>query len=366
MQKLFLKPSLPSIQTEIAIGRGFAQSELFITTCRSLAKRGAVLADANVRALASRIQKSLGTDFALIPVAGGEASKSRSAKEKLEDELLKRKCGRDSLLIAVGGGVTTDLVGYIASTYMRGVPLVLVPTTLLAMVDAAIGGKTGVDTPYGKNQIGTFYFPKSIFIDVDLLETLPEKEWPNGLAEIAKYGLIHDPAIWDLLEKNSHHWRKPETLETLILSSIRVKMDVVEKDPLEQTGLRRILNFGHTVGHALELLSHYEMDHGQAVAIGCVAESFLSHLLGFLPKDALERILRLYQTLGFHSKWPKNLQKEAFLEAMSIDKKSKGGEIRCVLIDRIGHCVPFDGEYCRIIKQKEIEAMVDWMEKNYR
>jgi 3-dehydroquinate synthase len=245
----------------------------------------------------------------------------------------------------MGGGATTDLVAFIASTYMRGIPLVLIPTTLLGMVDASIGGKTGVDTPFGKNLIGTFYLPKAIFIEPELLKSLPEKEMKNGLSEILKYGLIEDASIWEKCAR----WK--EEIFFLVHSSISCKVKIVGQDFEEKTGLRRILNFGHTVGHALELLSHYEMAHGEAVALGCMAESYLSHLLGYLSAHELEKILSLYRKLGY-----------AFKKfALSMDKKGKEGSFRFVLIDRIGHCVPFDGEYCRDVPRKELDQLIEWM-----
>jgi len=284
----------------------------------------------------------------LFPFAGGEAAKTRETKQKFEDALLQKGFGRDTLLIGVGGGVVTDFTAFLASTYMRGVPLILIPTTLLGMVDAAIGGKSAVDTPFGKNLIGTVYQPTHIFIAPPLLATLPEPEWTCGLSEILKYGLIADPAIWELLEKDPAHWKK--ALVPLILSSVQAKKRVVEQDPFEK-GLRRILNFGHTIAHALETVSGFKMPHGEAVAIGCVAESVLSHRLGFLKQHDLARIKALFRKFPFSFKLPKL---DRLKEAMRIDKKAKGGEPRFVLIDRIGHPLPFDGEYCRTVPETEI------------
>lgn len=323
--------------------------------CLNVSRRGAILADAQIaQTYGAAIQKALG--YELIPVPSGEKHKTRETKQALEDELLKRKLGRDTVIVGIGGGVTTDMVGFVASTYMRGVPLILIPTTLLGMVDAAIGGKTGVDTPFGKNTVGSFYLPKAIFIEVDWLKTLPEKEMKNGLSEILKYGLIDNQAIWD----QCNHWKTE--LKPLIHASIACKIKIVEQD-FEETGLRRILNFGHTMGHALELLSHFQMAHGEAVALGCMAESYLSHLLGYLSAAALEQILSLYQKLGYAFK---RVDSKAFLEALAMDKKSKGGEPRFVLIDRIGHCVPFDGAYCRPVEKEVLDKMIAWMNHDAR
>jgi len=343
MERLILQPTLSPHRTEIFFGLDHIAEK-----CHALSKRGAILADESIaRTHGARIQASLGYELIVV-----KPHKTREAKQALEDELLKRKLGRDTVIVGVGGGVTTDLVAFTASTYMRGVPLVLIPTTLLAMVDAAIGGKTGVDTPFGKNLVGTFYLPQAIFIEPDLLKSLPEKEMKNGLSEILKYGLIENSSIWE----KCGHWE--EELPFLIRASIQCKVKVVGQDFEEKTGLRRILNFGHTVGHALEFLSHYQMPHGEAVALGCMAESYMSHLLGYLSADSLEKILSLYRKLGIAFK---KFDTGPFLEAVSMDKKGKGGNSRFVLIDRIGHCVPFEGEYCREVSRQELDRLITWM-----
>ncbi len=364
MEKITLTPPPPRFQTDLIFTRGLVDHPAFAAAILAWPKRGAIIADAAVAeryglGIAKKLDKE-NLKYPVISFPGGEASKSREIKQVLEDELLKRKLGRDCLIIAVGGGVTTDLVGYLASTYMRGVPVVYIPTSLLAMVDAAIGGKTAVDTPFGKNLIGTFYHPKSIFIDVDFLKTLPQSEWQNGLGEILKYGLIANEALFARCEKDVLHWKEGEIIEKLILSSIQTKVGVVELDP-DEKGYRRILNFGHTVGHALEHLSQFAIPHGEAVAIGCMAESYLSYKLGHLPLKVLDRILKLFRQFGFSIKLPKRFDKLRFFEAMALDKKAKNAVPRVVLIDQIGHCVPFDGEYCSIIKPREFEEMLDWM-----
>jgi 3-dehydroquinate synthase len=310
-----------------------------------LSKQGVVFADAHIaHTHGEQIRRALG--FELIPVPSGEPNKTRETKQILEDELLKKRYGKQTLIIAVGGGMTTDLVGFLASTYMRGVPLVLIPTTLLGMVDAAIGGKTGVDTPFGKNLIGSFYLPKAVFIETEFLKTLSEKEIKNGMSEVLKYGLIADEAIWN-----------GGDLESLIRASISCKMGIIEQD-FDEKGLRRILNFGHTVGHALELLSQFQISHGEAVALGCMAESYLSHIVGHLAKEPLEQILKRYRNLGYTLR---KVNSKAFIDAMSMDKKGVGGEPRFVMIDRIGHALPFNGQYCTDVSSKDLQAMIEWM-----
>jgi 3-dehydroquinate synthase len=339
------------VEVEIAMGEGILKSRL----SRSKTHRTAIIADAAVASTYGKLVIEL-TGGELFPYVGGEEAKTRQSKQKFEDELLRSKFGRDTLLIGLGGGVVTDFTAFLASTYMRGVSLMLIPTTLLGMVDAAIGGKCGVDTPFGKNLIGAIYHPSHIFIDPSLLSSLPEVEWTHGLAEILKYGLIADLSIWELLEENPRDWKN--SLSSLILASIRVKKNVVEQDPLETIGLRRILNFGHTIAHALETLSQYKMPHGEAVAIGCLAESVLSHRLGHLSKNDLARIKTLFRKFPFSFKLPPEFSVKPMLEAMQIDKKAKGGKPRFVLIDRIGHAVPFDGKYCRTVPGEELETLV--------
>jgi 3-dehydroquinate synthase len=244
---------------------------------------------------------------------------------------------------------------------MRGIAVIYIPTTLLAMVDASIGGKTGVDTPFGKNLIGSFYHPKEIFIDVEYLKSLPEKEWRNGLGEILKYGLIANEPLFKRCEEDFLHWKEETILEHLIFNSIQTKVGVVEMDP-EEMGYRRILNFGHTIGHALEHLSKYQIPHGEAVAMGCMTESYLSCNLGHLPREVLNRILRVYQKFGFSVKGLNKVKLKDLLQAMTLDKKSKDQTPRFVLLDQIGHCTPFDGEYCTKIPVSELEQLIDWIQ----
>jgi 3-dehydroquinate synthase len=360
LKTVTFSPRPPAPRIEVSIGDGLLDSDYLPELCRTSKRRIALIADAALaKTIGEKLKKRLSASLFIFD--GGEPSKTRETKHRLEDELLKERFGRDTLLIALGGGVATDLVGFLASTYMRGVPLILIPTTLLAMVDASIGGKTGLDTSFGKNQIGTFYHPTAIIIDTAVLATLPQKEWLNGLAEILKYGLIGDASLWKFCEEHAAHWQKPDILSHLIQSSISAKMKVVEDDP-EEKELRRILNFGHTVGHALEQISRYQIPHGAAVAMGTQAESYLSHLLGYLSENELKTILRLYKNFEFPVCLPKAFTAKQFFASMDLDKKSKGGQPRFVLIDRIGHALPFDGAYCRPISTSDFNALATWME----
>lgn len=323
-------------------------------------RRVCLIADSAVISAATQLKRHL--DCEMIVVDGGETCKTREMKQKLEEDLIQKNYNRDTLLIGMGGGSLTDLIGFTASTFMRGVPLILIPTTLLGMVDAAIGGKNGINTKQGKNLIGTIHHPIAVCIDLALLETLPEKEWLNGFSEILKQGLIYNAQIWHFCEKNQHQWRTPENLKQLIRDSIVVKTQVAEEDP-EEKGMRRILNFGHTVGHGLELLTNYRMTHGEAVAIGCLAESWLSHHLGYLNSKNLAKILELYEKCGYAIQLPKKFSAEQLRKAMKSDKKSLRGEPRFVMLEKIGMTIPFEGEFCTPIGEKDLQAMAAWMKE---
>lgn len=274
---------------------------------------------------------SLGFDVELFSFPAGEASKTRATKEKLEDALLLEGFGRDTTILALGGGVVTDLAGFLASTYCRGVELILIPTTLLGMVDAAIGGKTGVNTDLGKNMIGSLYSAQQLWICPKFLKTLPEKEWFNGGVEMLKAGLIADAEFFYDFSKIP--------LEEAIWRAIEIKRRIIAKDP-DETGLRRTLNLGHTIGHALETLSDYQISHGEAVAAGIVLEAELSYAMGILKKEALDSIQDRFPPLSF------SVDFEEVFEVLRRDKKAVEGSPRFALLQDIG--IPFaaDGVYC--------------------
>lgn len=359
MEPLKIRVSLEPLESAVYFDKGLQSLAGF---CKGISSRGVLLAEENIaRIHGSHLLAKLPPGYELIPFPSGEAAKTRETKQFLENELLRRKLGRDSLVAAAGGGTATDLAGFAAATYMRGVPLVLIPTTLLGMADAAIGGKNGVNVPSGKNLIGTTFLPKAVFIDFDLLHTLPASEWINGLAEILKAGLIAKEAIWKLCEEAGINWKN--SLHALARDAIQAKIEVIEQDPYEK-GYRRILNFGHTVGHALEKLSSYKMAHGEAVSTGCMAESFLSRLIGLLPEDDFERICALYKKLNIGVRLPPSFRAADFLDALTLDKKAANQEARFVLIDRIGHAAPFGGAYCKAVGKKELDALTDWIVTN--
>jgi 3-dehydroquinate synthase len=354
MEKIIIKPTIAPQRTELILGEQLLEGDFLTDLCLRQRNRLVIVADSALQDhYARKLAHRLNAHLLLIP--SGEKSKTKETAELIVGELFNLKCGRDTTLIGLGGGVTTDLAGFVASIFLRGIDLILIPTTLLAMVDASIGGKTAIDMPFGKNLIGTIYPPRAIIADLDTLKTLPDKEWINGLAEILKMGLISDPSIWKMAEQEIKY-------QELIPGAIRGKIRTIQRDPKE-TGLRRILNFGHTIGHGLELISNYSMSHGEAVGLGCAIESHLSMKTGYLSSKTFERIRLIYHRLSLHL--PKEYDRSKLIEAMQYDKKNTSGQIRFVMIDRIGHALPFEGDYCRPVAEKELESSLQWMENTY-
>ncbi|KAM4066973.1 EPSP synthase (3-phosphoshikimate 1-carboxyvinyltransferase) domain-containing protein [Hirsutella rhossiliensis] len=288
----------------------------------------------------------------------GEASKCRETKAEIEDWMLSQQCTRDTVIIALGGGVIGDMIGYVAATFMRGVRFVQVPTTLLAMVDSSIGGKTAIDTPMGKNLVGAFWQPRRIYIDLDFLETLPAREFINGMAEVIKTAAIWDETEFTVLERSaadilacarscSAGRFRPirDALKRVVISSARVKAEVVSKDEREG-GLRNLLNFGHSIGHAIEAILTPQLLHGEAVAIGMVKEAELARFLGVLRPHAVARLAKCIAAYGLPTSLQdkrvveltagKQCHVEDMLRKMSVDKKNDGGQKKIVLLSAIG------------------------------
>jgi pentafunctional AROM polypeptide len=293
----------------------------------------------------------------------GEVHKTRETKARVEDYLLSQSVTRDSAIIALGGGVIGDLVGFVAATFMRGVPIIQIPTTLLAMVDSSVGGKTAIDTPHGKNLIGAFHQPTRIFIDIDYLRTLPRREFVNGLAEVIKTAAIWKEEDFEMLENypdkilslvgGSVDSVSEDLLIKVILGSVQVKAHVVTVDEKE-TGLRGLLNFGHTVGHAIEAIVFPEMLHGECVAIGMVLEAEIARHLGYLSNVSVGRLVRCLQAYGlpvaigdktYNSKTARICTVNRMLDIMKVDKKNKGDQKRMVLLSKIGKTVEPNAMY---------------------
>ncbi len=306
-------------------------------------RRLALLTDSNVRPLPARWGVPLPALEAELVVPAGEASKSRARWSELSDALLARGLGRDSALILLGGGVVGDLGGFVAATYLRGIPHVQVPTSLLAMLDASVGGKTGVDTSHGKNLIGAFHPPVAVIADPRVLSTLPEREFRSGLAEAVKHGLIADRDYFDWIAASvdAIGARDAETLARLVRRSVEIKAAVVSDDERE-TGRRAILNAGHTIAHALEQASGYALAHGEAVAIGLVTECRLAESIGLAEPKLAAAVAGLLARLDLPTALP-GFSPSRLLEAMATDKKNRGSRIRFALPVSIGVMAPGEG-----------------------
>lgn len=281
---------------------------------------------------------SAGLAPVVIKVPDGEEYKNLNEASAIYDALIENRMERNSPIIALGGGVIGDMAGFVAATYLRGVPYIQVPTTLLAQVDSSVGGKTAVNHPKGKNLIGSFYQPRAVFIDPWTLHTLEQRELKAGLAEVVKYGVIWDEGFFSFLESAPEAFLKPggDELSRAIERSCEIKAEVVGKDETEQ-GLRAILNFGHTFGHAIEALAGYgTFKHGEAVAIGMALASEFSSILGLCKARDEDRIKGLIRSLGLPAVQP-GLKGEDFIEAMRLDKKVSGSKLRFVLVTEIGH-----------------------------
>lgn len=299
---------------------------------------------------------------ALISFPSGEEYKSRSTKEFCEDKLLNLGLGRDTCIIGMGGGIVTDLAGFVASTYCRGVPSIMIPTSLLAMVDASIGGKTGVNVPQGKNLIGTITQPTAVFIDTATLKTLPQAEIKNGMAEVIKHGLIADKAYYEFLKANADKLLQLDAklMEEAIHGSVKIKGQIVQEDESEK-GKRRLLNLGHTVAHAIEVASKHEIPHGRAVAIGIIAESYLSMKMGYLQSSEFKAICDIIHLYRIELTWKGVIKASDLLDLMKLDKKSLKQKPRFVILKEIGMPLEFDGQYCTEADEKVLDETIEWM-----
>lgn len=311
---------------------------------RGLAGRVALVTNPAVALLyADQVRQALadsGNDVTLIEIPDGEEYKNSTTLNRVYDELIEAGLDRNSFIVALGGGVVGDLAGYAAATYLRGIPFVQVPTTLLAQVDSSVGGKTAIDHPRGKNLIGAFHQPRLVLIDTETLSTLPLREFRAGLAEVAKYGIALDREFFEFLEQNSDGIRNMERgcLERVILACCLLKARIVEMDEKE-SGLRAILNYGHTLGHAIETLAGYrQMVHGEAVAIGIVLAARISRTLGYCNDQDVARVTALLSGFGL-SLSPPQVEAGRLLDALQTDKKSRKGSISFICNRGIGDYV---------------------------
>lgn len=283
----------------------------------------------------------------------GERHKNIKTKCKLENAMLKNGCDRNTCIMALGGGVVGDMAGFIAATYMRGINYIQIPTTLLAMVDSSVGGKTAIDTPYGKNLIGAFWQPIAVYMDINTLTTLPKKHLINGLIEAIKVFITHDKKSFDYVKNNIDLILNNDinVLTQVIKRAIKIKATIIEQDETENN-IRMVLNFGHTVGHALEHMSHYTLLHGYAVAYGILVEAKISEMLGHLHANHFLMINDLLNTLGIKTSQLKKFDVDTILKAMRLDKKSRHDQIHYVLINKIGQVVTKQSHHAHPVDDK--------------
>ncbi|MBP1710434.1 MAG: 3-dehydroquinate synthase [Deltaproteobacteria bacterium] len=329
---------------EIRIGKGILDRVMLLIAKNHKAVRYVIVTDNNVNRLYGQTMQDgmerAGLKASVIEIPAGESSKNISVVMDVAGRLLAQGADRETMLVALGGGVVGDLTGFIASVYMRSVPYVQVPTTLIGQLDSAIGGKTAVDLPQGKNLLGTFYQPRAVFADVNFLDTLPDREFCNGLAEMIKYGIIEDENLFRRLEEDmdSVISRDPALLIKIIETCCRIKKSIVEIDEREH-GLRRILNFGHTLGHALEAASEYKLSHGEGVALGMIAAARLSTMMNYLPVEESDRIKSVIAKAGLPTTIDAAFAADEVIRRFRADKKKKDDVIHFVLIKKIG--MPF-------------------------
>ena len=329
------------------------------------AHRFAIITDETVRELYAIRIAGLFTksEVAVLTVPPGETFKTRESWARLTDELLALGHGRDSAVVAIGGGVVGDLAGFVAATFMRGIPVVQVPTTLLAMIDASIGGKTAVDTPHGKNLVGAFHRPAAVIADPAVLATLPARELRAGLAEAIKHGVIADDAYLAHIREALPALLGPEGHATtqmadLIIRSIELKAGIVEQDEHEG-GLRKILNFGHTLGHAIESMGGYQLLHGEAISIGMALEAEVGERAGISARGTADAIRRVLDSAGLPSVRPRALDPDRIIAVARGDKKTRAGSIELAVPLGIGRMAGEEDGWTARIGEELIREVLD-------
>ncbi|MCM1284010.1 MAG: 3-dehydroquinate synthase [Roseburia sp.] len=345
---------------EIEIGYGLMDRLIgdFETGLVGTVKKLAVITDNNVRDLYARplcerlVQAGFKVDLFVFPA--GEKSKTRQTKARIEDAMLEKGYRRDCAVVAVGGGVVTDLAGFLAGTFGRGVPFVNYATTLLAAADASVGGKTAVDTPLATNLIGIFNQPKKVYIDIDTWKTLPQREIVSGMGETIKHACLASYDMFAFIEENLEDILNFQRFacEYIAENNCKIKYSVVTKDERE-SGLREILNLGHTVGRAIETVSDYRLLHGEAVSIGMAAQVLLSARLGYMSEEEAARVTALYKRTGLPTEIPGYIDREVLVKKLYTDKKVRDGRLRFVLQKGIGDVMEFaPGVYAKPIEEE--------------
>jgi len=362
MQKINVKiPAYSKGSYTITIGAGFLPSVLSNIKKLLPKKELFLITDSNV-AKTKHLKNLLGKEhlpqYVITPA--GEKSKNIGTVTKIIEEMEKKSLGRDCAVIALGGGTVGDIAGFVAAIYKRGVPVIQIPTTTVAQADSAIGGKTGVDSSISKNAFGIFKNPAAVFIDVSTLKTLDEKQFNAGLVESIKHSLIADEKYFVYLQKNLKGIleRKCKLLEYIAVKNCKIKAAVVEDDPYEKNK-RRILNYGHTIGHAIESASNYKLLHGQAVAIGIIAANIIERKLRLGGKERLEILKKLFDKLNISLKIPKTITKRRILDIISRDKKAVRKWPRFVLLQKTGKVLCKNGDYAHQVSRKIVEEIID-------
>lgn len=347
----------------VHIGAGLLEQAHRLLETEVRAHRYVIVTDENVARLHGHAFRErlhgAGVPVGLIEVAAGEASKTRQVWSVVTDRMLEAGVGRDGCVLAVGGGVIGDLAGFVAATYMRGIPVVQIPTTLMAMIDASLGGKTAIDVPAGKNLVGAFHHPRAVLADPHVLTTLPDAQFRAGLAEAVKHGAIADADYLTWLSDAAPAIlaRTDAVVERLVRTSIEIKARIVSADARE-SGVRAILNFGHTVGHAVERLTDWRTPHGHAVAIGMVVEARLGERLGLTEPGTAATLERLCLRFGLPAGLPHGISMAAVADATLSDKKGRRGVTRFALIRRPGAALQVEQQWTIAVgRERFIEAL---------
>ena len=328
-------------------------------------RKFAVITDSNVldlyaKPISEKLSKA-GFKVELFVFPAGEKSKTRQTKAKIEDAMLEKGFRRDCAVIAIGGGVVTDLAGFLAGTYGRGIPFINYATTLLAAADASVGGKTAVDTPLATNLIGLFNQPQKVYLDIATWKTLPQRQLSSGMAETIKHACLATKGeFFDFLEQHMEELLAldPALCEHMAEENCSIKYHVVMKDERE-SGLREVLNLGHTVGRAIETVSDYRLLHGEAVSIGMAAQLHLSCQMGYVTKEQVERVVKLLKRAGLPTEIPEYIDREALVKKLYTDKKVKNGQLRFVLQKGIGDIVEFpDGSFAAPVSEETAREII--------
>ncbi|MFN9789069.1 MAG: 3-dehydroquinate synthase [Pirellulaceae bacterium] len=356
LDPVFLEVALQERSYQIAIGSHilaelFSRVERLLPGCRHLVM---VVDEHLVGAIAHSMTDwctAAGFRASVVAIPSGESSKSIGQLERIWSHLLEDRADRKSALVAIGGGVVGDLAGFAAATFVRGIPMIQIPTTLLAMVDSSVGGKTGINLPSAKNMVGAFWQPREVWIDLEHLDSLPVREYVSGLAEVVKYGMILDAKFFDWLETHAEALRSRdlEAVQEAVRASCQMTASVVEQDERETTGLRAILNYGHTFAHAIEAEAGYgRWLHGEAVSLGMHCAATLAAGLGMIEAGVVQRQSRLLDSLGLPV-ITQGLDPGRLYVRMQSDKKTEHGEVHFILPDRIGHVKSVHGIDRRVV-----------------